>query len=81
MGQSLTDIIYTAADVMTSAFGVVAGIGLVLFFFGVVKLLFDSENQEAIQKWRQATFWGLIAFTVVFSLGAIIAILQNTFFR
>jgi predicted cobalt transporter CbtA len=79
--QSITDIINTAADIMTSAFGVVAGIGLVFFFFGVVKLLFDSENQEAIQKWRHATFWGLIAFTVIFSLGAIITILQNTFFR
>lgn len=81
MQQSITDIIYIAADFMTSLFGIVAGIGLVLFFFGIVKLLFDSGNQESLQKWRHAVFWGLIAFTVVFSLGAIIAILQNTFFK
>lgn len=80
MSGTLTEIINTAAGVMSSLFTIVAGIGLVLFFWGVVNMLFHSENHEELQKWKQATLWGLIAFTVVFSLGAIIAILQNTFF-
>lgn len=81
MSKTLTEIITTASDVMSSVFVVVAGFGLILFFWGVVNLLFNAENQEAIQKWRHSVLWGLIAFTAVFSLGAILAILQNTFFK
>ena len=78
--QNITDIITTASDLMVTLLGVVAGFALCLFFLGVVKVLSSHDDQEALKKWRSAVLWGIIGFTVFLSLGAILAIIQRTFF-
>ncbi len=63
-----------------SVIPVVGGALVLLFFYGIFRYLLASGNTEKHEEGRKFMLYGLLGLVVVYSLWAIIAILQVTFF-
>lgn len=75
----LTQIINTITQVIL--FGVPTALVLLLFFWNMSQLVFQSSNAEKMKDARARIFWSLIGMFVLFSLVGILALLQNTLFH
>ncbi len=76
--QDLTQIINTMTEVVL--FGVPIALVLLLFFWNMSQLIFQSGNAEKMKEARARIFWSIIGMFVLFSLAGILVLLQRTFF-
>ncbi|MDO8548287.1 MAG: hypothetical protein Q7R71_01290 [bacterium] len=60
--------------------GVLAALALVVFFWGLVRYLYHSDDSASLKEGRSFMLWGLIALFVLFSLFGILQILNIAFF-
>ncbi|MBI3573764.1 hypothetical protein HY090_01830 [Candidatus Kaiserbacteria bacterium] len=77
--MTLTQIIYRAAAVLIAWTPAVVTL-LAFFFIMTGQIIWTSNNPEKRKQAGQKLLWGVIALFVIFSLGAIIAVLTQTFF-
>ena len=59
---------------------VLAALALVLFFWGLIKYIYHSDDAAARAEGRSTIMWGLIALFVLFSIFGILQILDIAFF-
>lgn len=78
MSGNLTEIINTMTQVVL--FAVPSALILLLFFWNMSQLIFQSNNPEKLKDAHSRIIWSLIGLFVVFSLAGILVVLQNTFF-
>ncbi|MDQ1281997.1 MAG: hypothetical protein QG630_348 [Patescibacteria group bacterium] len=66
-------------NILTSATTLLMTAGFVLFFWGVVRFLYDRSNGDdsRLQKDKEAMLWGLIALFVIVSTWGIIRLAQD----
>lgn len=60
--------------------GVLGALALVIFFWGLVKFIYHSDDAHSRQEGRKSILWGLIALFVLFSLYGILQLLNIAFF-
>lgn len=59
----------------------VIGLTVVVFMWKIAQLwIFNSGNEESIQKGKQTALWGIIVLVLMFTIWGILALLQRTFF-
>lgn len=58
---------------------IVAALALLLFFWGLVRFIFNSKDGADMNEAKGAMFWGVIALFVLFSVFGLIRVLQGTF--
>lgn len=78
MSGDLTQIINTMTQVVL--FAVPVAMVLLLFFWNMSQLIFQSGNAEKIKDARARIFWSIVGMFVLFSLAGLLVLLQNTFF-
>ncbi len=78
MAGNLTDIINTMTNVVL--LGAPVALVLLLFFWNMSQLVFQSSNPEKLKDARERIIWSIIGMFVLFSLAGILVVLQNTLF-
>ena len=66
-------------DVVKQLTLLLAGIALLVFFWGIVKFISAAANEEAIAEGKRLMIWGLIALFVMVSVWGIVTFLQKEF--
>jgi len=79
--QNLTDIIQTLTGLALSVVPVLASLALLYFFGGIAVSIFNAGDKDGIKKGRERMLWGFIALFFILSLGGLVYLLDNTFFR
>lgn len=59
---------------------ILMSLALLLFFWGVAKMILEADNEEVRKQGRQFMLWGIIALFIMVSLWSIIYAVQCTFF-
>jgi|CXWL01.1.fsa_nt_gi TRAP-type mannitol/chloroaromatic compound transport system permease small subunit len=79
MNGDLTQIINTMTQVVL--FAVPVALVLLMFFWNMSQLIFQSGNAEKMKEARARIFWSIVGMFVLFSLAGILVVLQRTFFE
>ncbi len=76
--KNLTDFITSATDVVLWAtpFAVL----ILLFFWSMFQLIMTTGDAEKKKQAKQRIIWGIIAIFVIFTIGGIVAAINQTFF-
>ena len=77
LGDMFTKIIST---IITPLIPLLMGLGLVAFFWGLIKYFTSIENDEEKKKARSLIIYGIIILFVMVSVWGLVNILKNTFF-
>ena len=77
--QSLTTLIYTATNLVILFLP--WGGALLWFTWTMGDVIWGSRNPEKRKQTGARIFWAIVAMFVLFSVGAIVAVINNTFFR
>lgn len=59
---------------------VLAALALVIFFWGLVRYVYHSDDATSREEGRSSIMWGLIALFVLFSIFGILQLLDFAFF-
>jgi hypothetical protein len=57
----------------------IAGIALLVFFWGLVKFIFAAGSEEAKDQGKRIMIWGVVALFVMISVWGLVAFLQVAF--
>ena len=76
--MTLKTLIESMAE--TVLFATPVALVLLLFFWNMSQLIFHASNPEKLKQAQARIFWSVIALFVLFSLGGILAVFQNTLF-
>jgi succinate dehydrogenase/fumarate reductase cytochrome b subunit len=75
----LTNFVEKATALLNSLIPLLFGVAVVIFFWGLVKFVWNSGSEDAKAEGKRLMIWGIIALVVMVSIYGIIAILQTTF--
>ncbi len=74
------DIISYAVCIINSAIiPLIIALALVMFVWGVIRFVINSDDQEQKEKGRQFMLWGIIALAVMVSVWGLVRIVGATF--
>ena len=57
---------------------ILIGLALVAFFYGIARYIFAAREGAQLDKAKGILIWSVVALFVMFSIGGIILLLQNT---
>ena len=57
---------------------ILVGLALVAFFYGIARYIFASREGAELDKAKGILIWSVVALFVMFSIGGIILLLQDT---
>ncbi len=77
--QSLQDIITAGGHTLNILLGIVIGLALLVFFWGLLTFIFKAGDESSHTEGRQKMIWGLIGLFIIFSLWGLVYFLQVTF--
>ncbi|SRR3989339_20691 len=72
-------LLYLTCIIGRSVVPLIFALALVMFIWGVVQYVINSDEEAKKEKGRQFMIWGIIALTVMFSVWGLVRILGNTF--
>lgn len=75
--QSLSGAITQFQGLIDRLLPVLASLALLGFFYGLVKYVFNADNEEARQEAKQVIIAGIVALFLMASIGGIINFLTN----
>ena len=78
--STLASVVQTLISFINLLVGVLATLAIVIFFWGLVRYIYRSDDEHALAEGRQTILWSLIALFVLFSLWGILAVLNIAFF-
>lgn len=78
-GQSVCGLIFKINQaIINPIIGIIFALAVILFFYGVVKFLFYSENDDKRQEGRSHMIWGVIGMFIMVSVFGIIRLILDT---
>lgn len=66
-----------AKDVIDALFGILTGLALLAFFWGIAKLIYFAGNETKRQEGKNVMIWGIVALFVLVSIWGIIQFLED----
>ena len=70
---------YVTCIITKSVIPLIFALAVVLFVWGVVQFVINSDEEAKKEKGKQFMIWGIIALTVMVSVWGLVGILANTF--
>lgn len=67
------DMVWSLTDFVLKLVPILAGVALLLFFWGLVEYVFAAGDQQVIEDSRQRIVWGIVG---LFTIGAIWGIVK-----
>ena len=78
--MTLEDIINKVIEqIINPLIPVLIGIGLIVFFWGIIQFVLNADSEEKRSTGRQHMMWGIIGLFVMVSVWGIIYLLQDFF--
>lgn len=78
-GQSVCGLVSKINQVIINPIiGIIFALAVILFFYGVVKFLFYSENDDKRKEGRGHMIWGIIGMFIMVSVFGIIRLIMDT---
>jgi len=78
--SDLKGLVGIFVDLIRTALPVIAGLALLVFFWGLVKFIFRAGGDEkAVEEGKNLMKWGLIALFIMVSFLAILAFVYRDF--
>ena len=72
------DLIKAIGGLINPLIGILVGVALLVFFWGLVRFIFHvGGDEKAVEEGKRIMTWGLIAFFVMISVWGIIAFVQG----
>jgi hypothetical protein len=71
--QTITDILDTGSNIVGRLIPIVAGIALLVFFWGLVKFIASAGSEDGRKEGKQVMIWGIIALFVLMAIWGIVA--------
>jgi hypothetical protein len=65
--------------VLNTLISILIAVALIVFFWGLVKLIASADNEESRTKGRHLMLWGIISLAVMISVWGLVNILLNWF--
>lgn len=78
--QDFRGVVCLFTDLITTALPVVAGLALVVFFWGLAKFILKAGDETARAEGKQVMVWGIIALFVLVSIWGIISFITGEIF-
>mgnify|MGYP001563865871 FL=1 len=75
--EDFNGIVCILIDLVTTAIPVVAGLALVVFFWGLAKFILKAGDEKGREEGKQVMKWGIVALFVLVSIWGIIFFLTN----
>src|SRR3989338_6712536 len=77
---NFSELVDILVDLIRTAVPVIAGLALLVFFWGMAKFIFRAGGDtKAVEEGKTLMIWGLIALFVMVSVWGIISFIQNAF--
>lgn len=74
------DLITAIGDLINPLIGILVGLALLAFFWGIAKFIFRvGGDEKAVAEGKRIMIWGLIALFVMISVWGIIKFMQDQF--
>ncbi|MFA6076501.1 MAG: hypothetical protein WC735_00290 [Candidatus Paceibacterota bacterium] len=70
---------YATCIINTSVIPLIFALAIVMFVWGVVQFVINSDDEAKKTKGKMFMIWGIVALTVMVSVWGLVAILGNTF--
>lgn len=70
---------YAVCIINNAVIPLIFALALLMFIWGVIRFVINSEDQEQKEKGRQFMLWGIIALAVMTSVWGLVKILGSTF--
>ena len=67
-------------DILDLAYPVIIALTLLVFFWGLTRLLASGGDEKAVEEGKRLMFWGIVGLFVMLSMWAIVALLTGSFF-
>lgn len=67
-------------QVILPLLGIAATIAILIFIWGLIKLIARAGDETARKEGKQTIIWGIVVFFIAASLFGIVTLLQRTFF-
>jgi hypothetical protein len=77
--QNLGELINMFIDLINAVIPVLAGLSLLVFFFGLVKFISQAGDAASHEVGKKLMIWGLIAIFIMVSYLSIIAMVYKDF--
>lgn len=65
-------------EIVTPVVGILFGIGVVVFIWGIIEMIINGESAEAREKGRMHMLGGIIGMVIMLSAWGIIHLISNT---
>ena|SRR3989344_6606376 len=70
---------YVTCTISNTVIPLIFAIAVVIFIWGVVQFILNSDEEAKRAKGKQFMIWGIIALTVMIGMWGLVGILGNTF--
>lgn len=77
---TLKDLFLLIAGLFNAIIPVLAAFALLVFFWGVSKLILYSDNEQKRREGINTIVWGLVALFVIVSIWGLVFVFTQTFF-
>lgn len=78
-GKKLGDLLdYVTCTINSSVIPLIFALATVIFIWGVVQYVINSDEEAKKEKGRQFMIWGIIGLAVMISVWSLVGILSNT---
>ena len=72
-------LVYASCIINKSVIPLIFALAVVMFIWGVVQYVINSDEEAKKEKGKQFMIWGIIALAVMFSVWGLVRIFGNTF--
>lgn len=70
---------FIATDILNAVIGLLSGLALVYFIWGMVKYIQGSDNEQTRKEGQQMMLYGIIGLFVLVSVWGLVRVLVSTF--
>ena len=75
----VTDLVDALPGIVQTLIGVVIGLAVLVFFWGLVKYIANANDPEKAKEGKSIMIWGVVAIFVMASVWGIVEFLRNQF--
>ena len=74
-------VVNVIEDILDLAYPVILALTLLVFFWGLTRLLASGGDEKAVEEGKKLMLWGIVGLFVMLSMWAIVALLTGSFFN